>query len=112
MNIFNILEAATIIHLLVKNPDGRDGEMELKNFDQGLGLFETFLESVPSVFIITVIWLLSTFGEKIKKIFRINFTSYYLLQVNLYLIKVCEISFLTPTPPLLLSLVFRGMRVL
>ena len=112
MNIFNISEAATIIHLLVKNPDGRDGEMELKNFDQGLGLFETFLESVPSVFIITVIWLLSTFGEKIKKIFRINFTSYYLLQVNLYLIKVCERSCSTLTLPLLRSLVFRGMRVL
>ena len=111
MNIFNISEAATIIHLLVKNPDGRDGEMELKNFDQGLGLFETFLESVPSVFIITVIWLLSTFGEKIKKIFRINLTSYYLLQVK-DMIKVCERSCSTPTPPLLLSLVCRGMKVL
>ena len=48
MNIFNISEAATIIHLLVKNPDGRDGEMELKNFDQGLGLFETFFKTYMS----------------------------------------------------------------
>ena len=50
-----------IIHLLVKNPS--KGELELKIFDQGLGLFETFLESVPSVFIITVIWLLTTHGD-------------------------------------------------
>ena len=50
-----------IIHLLVKNPS--KGELELKIFDQGLGLFETFLESVPSVFIITVIWLLTIRGE-------------------------------------------------
>ena len=50
-----------IIRLLVKEPS--KGEKELNIFDQGLGLFETFLESVPSVFIITVIWLLTIRGD-------------------------------------------------
>ena len=52
--IFNISEAARIIQLLVKNPS--EGKKKKKMFDQEVGLLEACLESVPSTFIITVIW--------------------------------------------------------
>ena len=64
-NYFNISEAARIIYLLVKNPS--EGKKKKKIFDQEIGLLETCLESVPSVCIITVIWVSS--GENLKTIF-------------------------------------------
>ena len=53
--IFNFQESARIIYLLVKNPS--KGQKKLKIFDRDLGLLETCLESVPSTFILTVIWV-------------------------------------------------------
>ena len=67
--IFNISEAARIINLLVKNP--AEGKKKKKIFDQYVGLLETCLESVPSAFIITVIFL-STLGENLNTIFTIK----------------------------------------
>jgi len=54
LNIYPQFEAARIIYLLVKNP--AEGKKKKKIFDQDIGLLETYLESVPSAFIITVIW--------------------------------------------------------
>ena len=54
MIIFIISEAARIIYLLVKNPS--EGKKKKKIFDQEIGLLETCLESVPSAFIMSVIW--------------------------------------------------------
>ena len=69
MIIFDISEAARIIYLLVKNP--AEGKKKKKIFDQDVGLLETCLESVPSAFIITVIFL-STLGENLNTIFTIK----------------------------------------
>ena len=57
INVDNISEAARIIYFLVKNPS--EGKKKKKIFDQEIGLLETCLESVPSGFIITVIYVLS-----------------------------------------------------
>ena len=62
--IFNISEAARIIYLLVKNPS--EGKKKKKIFDQDVGLLETCLESVPSVFIITVILVSRNDGENLR----------------------------------------------
>ena len=43
--------------------DPRKGKREKKDFDQNIGLHEVFLESVPTVFIVTVI-LASALGWK------------------------------------------------
>ena len=51
--IFNISVVARIIYLLVKKPS--DGQKEQKIFDQEVGLMETCLESVPTVFIMIII---------------------------------------------------------
>ena len=59
--ILYISEAARIIYLLVKNPS--EGKKKKKLFDQDVGQLETCLESVPSVFIMTVILFSSGDGE-------------------------------------------------
>ena len=46
--------AVSIIYFLVKNPS--KGEKKKKIFDQDVGLLETCLESVPTVFIMTIIY--------------------------------------------------------
>ena len=61
--------AARIIYLLVKNPF--EGKKKKKIFDQDVGLLETCLESVPSTFIITVIWL-TAIGVNLNTIFGNN----------------------------------------
>ena len=58
--IYNISEAAKIIYHLWTDP--AEGKKKKKEFDQEIGLHETFLESVPSAFIITVIMAIS-YGE-------------------------------------------------
>ena len=68
--IFNISEAARIIHLLVKKPS--EGKKKKKIFDQDIGLLETCLESVPSAFIITVIMISAANGENLNTIFGNN----------------------------------------
>ena len=81
--IFDISEAARIIYLLVKNPS--EGKKKKKIFDQEVGLLETCLESVPSVFIITVIWISAS--ENINPIFGSNlilfFTAYKIESLKL-----------------------------
>ena len=67
---FNISEAARIIYFLLKNP--YEGKKKKKIFDQELGLLETCLESVPSTYIITVIWFSAFNGENLDTIFPIN----------------------------------------
>jgi len=71
-------EAARIIYLLVKNPD--EGKKKKKIFDQDVGLLETCLESVPSAFIITVIWVSAghLYGENMNTIFA------YLVSIKLF----------------------------
>ena len=64
--------AARIINLLVKNPS--EGKKKKKIFDQDVGLLETCLESVPSAFIITVIWLSA--GDDKNTIFGITLISF------------------------------------
>merc|ERR1719510_2324590 len=59
LNIYPQFEAARIIYLLVKKPS--EGKEKKKIFDQDLGLFETCLESVPSAFIMTVIFVEATY---------------------------------------------------
>ena len=54
MIIFNISVAVTLIILLVKNPS--KGEKKKEIFNQDVGLLETCLESVPTVFIMTIIY--------------------------------------------------------
>ena len=61
--------AARIIYLLFKNPS--EGKKKKKIFDQGVGLLETCLESVPSAYIITIIMLTAN-GENMNTIFGIN----------------------------------------
>ena len=60
-NIFKISEAAKIINLLVRNPS--KGKKKKKIFDQDVGLLETCLESVPSAFFMTVMWIKATGGN-------------------------------------------------
>ena len=69
INILYISVAARIIYLLVKNPS--EGKKKKKIFDQDVGLLETCLESVPSTFIITVIWL-TAIGVNLNTIFGNN----------------------------------------
>ena len=66
--IFNISEAARIIYLLVKCPP--KGKKKKKIFDQDVGLLESFVESVPSVFIYTVI--VFSAGQNLNPILVIN----------------------------------------
>ena len=54
--------------------------MKKKIFDQDVGLLETFLESVPSTYIITVIYILSIYSENMKDIWYESSTWYNLLQ--------------------------------
>ena len=49
----NISEASKVIQLLYKDPG--KGKKERRLFQQNIALHETFLESVPTVFIITYI---------------------------------------------------------
>ena len=56
--IFNISVVARIIYLLVKKPS--EGQKEKKIFDQEVGLMETCLESVPTVFIMIIIIFLTS----------------------------------------------------
>ena len=69
--IFNISEAARIIHILVKNPS--EGRKKKKIFDQDVGLFETCLESVPSAFIITII-LFQIFPPRLLQMADLDFS--------------------------------------
>ena len=59
--IYNISEAARIIYILVKKPS--EGKKKKKILDQDVGLLETFLESVPSSYVITFIFLSAFYGE-------------------------------------------------
>jgi len=60
LNIYPQFKAFKIIHLLWT--DEENGKKKKKEFDQDIGLHETFLESVPSVFIMTVIWITTFSG--------------------------------------------------
>ena len=68
-DIFEISEAARIIYLLVRNPS--EGKKKKKIFDQEVGLLETCLESVPSGFLITFIWVSEGGKKNIGTIFEI-----------------------------------------
>ena len=52
--------AARIINLLVKSPS--EGKKKKKIFDQEVGLLETFLESVPSTLILTIVFIMAKHG--------------------------------------------------
>ena len=59
--IYNISEAAKIIYHLWTDP--AEGKKKKKEFDQEIGLHETFLESVLSAYFITVIMVTAFRGE-------------------------------------------------
>jgi len=61
LDIYPQFEAARIIYHLVTKPS--EGKKKKKIFDQDVGSLETCLESVPSTFIITAIWILATSGS-------------------------------------------------
>ena len=77
----NTLEAFRIIYFLVRNPS--EGKKKKRIFDEGVGLLESCLESVPSVFIFSVIVVSA--GEKIKQ----YLIFWYIL---LFSVRTCDIS--------------------
>ena len=58
----SISEAVKLIYSIYKDPVL--GRMKKKEFDQNVGLHEVLLESLPTAFIITVIWVKSNSGKK------------------------------------------------
>ena len=53
--ISNIPEAARLILAILRDPE--TGIQMKSLYEQNVGLFETFMESVPTTFIITYIWI-------------------------------------------------------
>ena len=49
------LEALKVVRMLWKNPI--DGQRMMKLYEQQIGLFEIFLEAVPTVFVMTILLL-------------------------------------------------------
>ena len=62
MNIIisNIPEAARLILAILRDPE--TGIQMKSLYEQNVGLFETFLESVPTTLILTYIWISADFG--------------------------------------------------
>ena len=56
----NIPETARLILAILRDPE--TGILMKYLYEQNVGLFETFLESVPTTLILTYIWVSSTFG--------------------------------------------------
>ena len=59
--ISNIPEAARLILAILRDPE--TGIKKKSLYEQNIGLFETFLESVPTTFILTYIWVSATSGR-------------------------------------------------
>ena len=53
--ISNIPEAARLILAILRDPE--TGVKKKSLYEQNVGLFETFLESVPTTFILTYMWI-------------------------------------------------------
>ena len=60
--MINISEAVKLIYSIYKDPV--KGRKKKREFDQNVGLHEVLLESVPTAFVITVIWVKSNSGKK------------------------------------------------
>ena len=56
--ISNIPEAARLILAILRDPE--TGIQMKSLYEQNVGLFETFLESVPTTLILTYIWVSAT----------------------------------------------------
>ena len=59
--ISNIPEAARLILAILRDPE--TGVKKKSLYEQNVGLFETFLESVPTTLILTYMWVSSIGGR-------------------------------------------------